>query len=62
MKMPKGFTIKEEHYWLYGMSANAKTICTKMTKEHPQMTNKDLLILTLKLFGIWIAGAIIQAL
>lgn len=33
-----------------------------MTKQHPQMTNKDLLILTLKLFAIWIAGAIIQAL
>ena len=41
---------------------NPPIISTNMTKQHPQMTNKDLLILTIKLFAIWIAGAIIQAL
>lgn len=30
--------------------------------EHPQMTNKDMVILFLKLMAIWIAGAIVQAL
>lgn len=33
-----------------------------MTNQHPQMTNKDMLILFAKLMVIWIAGAIIQAL
>jgi len=33
-----------------------------MTENHPQMTNKDMIILFLKLIAIWIAGAIVQAL
>lgn len=33
-----------------------------MIDNYPQMTNKDMVILFLKLMAIWIAGAIVQAL